>query len=182
MLATAASLLGATHVLAVDCDVDAIHNAQENVDSFDPPLCIDFILDTVHVSSNAPDASGGGGATAAAAVPPALRRCAQRRAFDTVVLNPPFGTKKFKGADMAFLRAATSLVCSLLLAPPHLAAPRVARRVHSSSAAFCNRRNKGRTRRSCHFASQIVDAHAHAAHGTTAVAQRHCTSGRRDAL
>lgn len=35
--------------------------------------------------------------------------CKWRKAFDTVVMNPPFGTKKNAGMDMKFLQAALNL-------------------------------------------------------------------------
>ena len=83
MLSIGAAILGAAHVIGIDVDVDALEIARANIDEFeDPPLPIDLIQSTVQ----------------ALALQPHL-------VADTVIMNPPFGTRQ-KGADMDFLRAA----------------------------------------------------------------------------
>jgi predicted RNA methylase len=83
MLSIGAAILGACHVIGIDLDSDALEIAKENIDEFeDPPLPIDLIQSSVQ----------------ALALQPGLYA-------DTVIMNPPFGTRT-KGADMDFLRAA----------------------------------------------------------------------------
>ncbi len=83
MLSIGAAILGACHVLAIDLDSDALEIAKENIDEFeDPPLPIDLIQSSIQALSLQPGLYA-----------------------DTVIMNPPFGTRT-KGADMDFLRAA----------------------------------------------------------------------------
>lgn len=85
MLSIGAAMLGAQHVVGVDVDDNALQVAQQNVDEYDDPLPIDFIrCDVRQVAAQA------------------------RLRADTVLMNPPFGTRR-KGADMEFLRAAFAL-------------------------------------------------------------------------
>eukprot|EP00878_Enallax_costatus_P032978 GHUV01036340.1.p2 GENE.GHUV01036340.1~~GHUV01036340.1.p2 ORF type:complete len:196 (+),score=32.46 GHUV01036340.1:223-810(+) len=84
MLAIGAALLGSPCVIGVDVDEDALDVALGNCQQFEDPLPIDFIMcDVTQIHR-------------------------QRLHADTVIMNPPFGTK-LKGADMQFLRAACSL-------------------------------------------------------------------------
>eukprot|EP00879_Flechtneria_rotunda_P025023 GHRR01026555.1.p1 GENE.GHRR01026555.1~~GHRR01026555.1.p1 ORF type:complete len:187 (+),score=56.65 GHRR01026555.1:799-1359(+) len=84
MLAIGAALLGSPHVIGMDVDTDALEQAQSNCEQFEDPLPVDFVLcDVAHLHH-------------------------QRLQIDTVIMNPPFGTK-CKGADMQFLRVACSL-------------------------------------------------------------------------
>lgn len=83
MLSIGAAILGACHVIGIDLDSDALEIAKENIDQFeDPSLPIDLIQSSVQALALQP-----------------------RIYADTVVMNPPFGTRT-KGADMDFLRAA----------------------------------------------------------------------------
>ena len=82
MLAIGAAILGACHVVGVDIDDDALEIARANIDEFDDPLPIDLVRCSVAALGRLP-----------------------RLSADTVIMNPPFGTRK-KGADMDFLRAA----------------------------------------------------------------------------
>jgi rRNA N6-adenosine-methyltransferase METTL5 len=83
MLSIGAAILGACHVIAIDLDSDALEIAKENIDEFeDPPLPIDLVQSSVQAIVLQP-----------------------RIYADTVIMNPPFGTRT-KGADMDFLRAA----------------------------------------------------------------------------
>ncbi|XP_073278310.1 uncharacterized protein [Primulina huaijiensis] len=78
-LGLAAALLGAKHVIGIDIDAESIDIASSNADELE--LDVDFIqCDIRHLRWR-----GG--------------------IVDTVVLNPPFGTRK-KGADMEFLSTA----------------------------------------------------------------------------
>jgi predicted RNA methylase len=100
MLSIGAALLGASHVVGLDIDAEALETAVENVCEFGDEdedgegegLPIDFIL------SDIPGLLGQEGEGPS----PLLSRL---RA-DVVLMNPPFGTKKHKGVDMEFLRAA----------------------------------------------------------------------------
>lgn len=89
MLSIGAAVLGAAHVLAIDVDPAALRQATENAADMDVADVIDFVRADVTVgdawSSNR-----------------ALRQ------FDTVVMNPPFGTKR-KGVDIVFLQTAVHL-------------------------------------------------------------------------
>uniref|UniRef100_A0A383WQB4 Uncharacterized protein n=1 Tax=Tetradesmus obliquus TaxID=3088 RepID=A0A383WQB4_TETOB len=85
MLAIGAALLGSPCVVGLDVDADALQVAHDNCEQFEDPLPIDFVLCDVNQLQQQ-----------------------QRLQADTVIMNPPFGTK-MKGADMAFLRAACSL-------------------------------------------------------------------------
>ncbi|KAL2228988.1 UNVERIFIED_CONTAM: rRNA N6-adenosine-methyltransferase METTL5 [Sesamum indicum] len=78
-LGLAAGLLGAEHVIGFDIDAESIEIASLNADELE--LDMDFIqcdIRNLRLSD---------------------------RAIDTVVMNPPFGTRK-KGADMDFLSMA----------------------------------------------------------------------------
>ncbi|KAK9902139.1 hypothetical protein WJX75_005634 [Coccomyxa subellipsoidea] len=81
MLGIGAALLGSSHVIGVDIDSDALETAQANLDSFE-----DIQMDFLQCSISDLDRQ------------PRLRA-------DTVIMNPPFGTRR-KGADVDFLRAA----------------------------------------------------------------------------
>ncbi|KAL0337392.1 UNVERIFIED_CONTAM: rRNA N6-adenosine-methyltransferase METTL5 [Sesamum calycinum] len=78
-LGLAAGLLGAEHVIGFDIDAESIEIASSNADELE--LDMDFIQCDIRN----------------------LRLSDQ--AIDTVVMNPPFGTRK-KGADMDFLSMA----------------------------------------------------------------------------
>jgi rRNA N6-adenosine-methyltransferase METTL5 len=80
MLAIASALMGAAHVVGVDRDEDALALAASNLAHFEG-VSVDFVHADV------------------AALP--LR---SNLKVDTVVMNPPFGTRK-KGIDIQFLEA-----------------------------------------------------------------------------
>mmetsp|Transcript_17307 Transcript_17307/g.55490 ORF Transcript_17307/g.55490 Transcript_17307/m.55490 type:complete len:181 (+) Transcript_17307:290-832(+) len=79
MLGIGAALLGA-QVVGVDVDLDALEVAQDNMEQFEDFNSITFLRCNVE------------------SLPAGLM-------VDTVITNPPFGTRK-KGADMAFLQQA----------------------------------------------------------------------------
>lgn len=108
MLGIAAAIMGAGHVIGIDIDQDALEIAKRNIRGIlfgegdeddeddgddgdeddgdsDPVPSMDLLQMDV---------------TAIRTVP-SLHKCA-----DTVLLNPPFGTKGNKGIDMEFLQAA----------------------------------------------------------------------------
>ena len=80
ILSIASALMGASHVIGIDCDESALETAVSNIDGFDP-LPIDLIHGLV-----TPDRF------------PLSPKC-----VDTVVSNPPFGTRR-AGADLQFLQ------------------------------------------------------------------------------
>lgn len=80
MLSIGAALLGAGHVLGIDADEDALDIARENLDEYEG-MPVDLLCARVESVS------------------------AGMVSVDTVITNPPFGTRS-KGADMEFLRAA----------------------------------------------------------------------------
>lgn len=89
MLSIGAAMLGAGHVVGIDVDPDALHTALENIESYEDHLPIDLICSDVSpFTANYSVKSNNNRLTA-----------------DTVIMNPPFGTRK-KGADIEFLRAA----------------------------------------------------------------------------
>ncbi|KAJ1984278.1 hypothetical protein H4R34_000746 [Dimargaris verticillata] len=102
MLGIAAFLMGAGHVTGLDIDADALGIAQANISKFEVPM--DLVRsDITHPNPVDQDATASLIANEAL-----LRRLS--KTVDTVVMNPPFGTKPGnKGIDMAFLRAALTL-------------------------------------------------------------------------
>lgn len=86
VLSVAAALMGAEHCLAIDIDDEALEVAMENAEQFDGGLNIDYIQGDVRRASG----------------------FSNRFLPDTVVMNPPFGTKNV-GADREFLDSAFSL-------------------------------------------------------------------------
>lgn len=86
VLSIAAALLGADHCFGIDIDDEALEVAMDNADQFDGDLSVDYIQGDV-------------------------RRAVDflyRHRPDTVVMNPPFGTKSV-GADKEFLQTAFAL-------------------------------------------------------------------------
>eukprot|EP00128_Syssomonas_multiformis_P002663 Colp12_sorted_trinity150504_noHs@27457 len=85
-LSIGAMLLGSSYNVGFDIDEDALEIAQRNCDDFE--LDMDFI----HIDVQDSDAFAG-----------------FHKKFDTVLLNPPFGTKNNAGIDMVFLQRAIEL-------------------------------------------------------------------------
>ncbi|EDQ92829.1 uncharacterized protein MONBRDRAFT_14119 [Monosiga brevicollis MX1] len=88
MLSIACALQGADHVLAVDIDSAALDIALDNAARLELEDDIDFVL----ADAPWPLALGPGA-----------------RQVDTVVMNPPFGTKHNAGLDVLFLRRAIEI-------------------------------------------------------------------------
>lgn len=83
MLSIAAAMVGASQVVGVDIDEDALSTARENVVEYDMEDTVDLLrMDVCDMTL--------------------MKR------FDTVVMNPPFGTKRH-GIDMQFLFTAINL-------------------------------------------------------------------------
>eukprot|EP01137_Pigoraptor_chileana_P012014 Opistho-2@63781 len=106
MLSIGAALLGAGHVVGLDIDEDALEIAADNRCEMELDSEIDLVhCDVVAVESREEGAS----AQSATQTPSVSRAPAALRGmqfqFDTVLMNPPFGTKNNRGIDMAFLRA-----------------------------------------------------------------------------
>ena len=91
MLGIGACILGAGHVIGFDIDPAALAIAQENSESLDIDT-LDLVMCNVASTTEKPN--------------PVLTAFAARPQFDTVVMNPPFGTKKNAGMDMLFIRRA----------------------------------------------------------------------------
>ncbi|KAG2210531.1 hypothetical protein INT47_002473 [Mucor saturninus] len=85
ILSIAANILGAGYSVGFDIDPDAIKIAQENSDSFD--VNIDFVNTDLSVATL--DGFQG--------------------KLDTIIMNPPFGTKNNKGVDMVLLKKAIDI-------------------------------------------------------------------------
>ncbi|KAJ2637843.1 hypothetical protein GGF40_002072 [Coemansia sp. RSA 1286] len=98
MLSVAATMMGASSVVGIDIDADALEIAQENIDEFDIGDTVDLVR-----ASLCADAVGSEGELL-------LNEHlvgGMAKKFDTAVLNPPFGTKPGnKGIDLLFLQAA----------------------------------------------------------------------------
>ena len=89
VLGIGSSLLGASYVMGVDIDSDALQIAQSNIGQFE--------LSNVHlVQCSVTD------------LPQLLKRDVVQ--FDTVVMNPPFGTKHNQGLDVLFVETALRCV------------------------------------------------------------------------
>lgn len=121
MLAIACAVVDCDHVLGVDCDAQALAVAQENVANMELQLQVDLLLaklnDQGFVASSGTNHSGGrkGRAGRGGKQKPQLDSEApdllplQSNCVDTVLVNPPFGTKHNPGMDVRFLKAATRL-------------------------------------------------------------------------
>jgi predicted RNA methylase len=121
-------------VIGVDCDMDAIEVARENACSVDLEDTINFILAKVMIRSNEKAAGprrgsgvkkrggrsgrggrGGRGSQSSSQTKSLLIEGAgdgiplKNKCVDTVLTNPPFGTKMNAGIDAQFLRTATRL-------------------------------------------------------------------------
>ncbi|XP_052813906.1 rRNA N6-adenosine-methyltransferase METTL5-like isoform X2 [Mya arenaria] len=89
VLSIGAVMLGASKVTGIDIDEDALEMCRQNADFFD----IENIdLELHDVTSMAPEV---------------IERL--KGTVDTVVMNPPFGTKRNEGIDMEFVKTALHL-------------------------------------------------------------------------
>ncbi|XP_065569750.1 rRNA N6-adenosine-methyltransferase METTL5-like [Artemia franciscana] len=85
ILSIGSSLVGAEAVIGFDIDSEALNTASVNVESYELSN-LDFIQCDVTKLSDS-----------------------YRGMFDTIVMNPPFGTKNNAGIDMKFLKVAVEL-------------------------------------------------------------------------
>ena len=82
-------MLGAGQVISLDIDPDALDIAQSNCEDFDVESTVDFVMCNLNQSASS-----------------LLKYLKERRVVDTVVMNPPFGTKMNKGElDLLLIRA-----------------------------------------------------------------------------
>jgi predicted RNA methylase len=88
MLSVGAAILGAAHVVGLEIDEAAIRIFRENVEGFELTN-IDCVQCDVVQSCEA--------------------LFGEEKKFDTVLMNPPFGTKQNAGIDMKFLKAGLKL-------------------------------------------------------------------------
>lgn len=89
MLSIGSAILEASHCVGFEIDSDALAVAKYNADEMEISN-VDFVQCDVLNDLEEVD-------------------CKWHRAFDTVIMNPPFGTKKNAGMDMKFLKIATLL-------------------------------------------------------------------------
>ncbi|PIK50191.1 putative methyltransferase-like protein 5 [Apostichopus japonicus] len=88
ILTIGAAMLGAGCCIGFDIDEDALSIALENMDEFEIEN-VDFVNVDLSVDGD--------------------YILKWKNNFDTVIMNPPFGTKKNKGIDMTFLKIALDL-------------------------------------------------------------------------
>lgn len=87
ILSIGSAIMEASHVVGFEIDSDAISTAKINLDEMEV-TSVDFVqTDVLNLESEEK----------------------WHKMFDTVVMNPPFGTKKNSGMDMAFLKIAINL-------------------------------------------------------------------------
>ncbi|XP_048245521.1 rRNA N6-adenosine-methyltransferase METTL5-like [Haliotis rufescens] len=91
VLSIGAVMLGAGSVVGIDVDDDALQVCQQNVEEFEIDN-LDLIQQDIRSLTK--------------------NTCNLHKKFDTVIMNPPFGTKHNAGIDMEFLRAGLDLSTS----------------------------------------------------------------------
>jgi len=85
VLAVGCAMLGAGYVLGFDVDPDALQLMSENVEDFEMDNLDAINIDVKNIGDG------------------------WHKKFDTVVMNPPFGTKHNKGLDLLFLQTGLNL-------------------------------------------------------------------------
>ncbi|KAH6571522.1 hypothetical protein BASA61_002669 [Batrachochytrium salamandrivorans] len=108
ILTCASAMMGAAVNIGVDIDSDALAQAHNNFDELDIQVDlvqadVQILLDTQlrALGTDHPEASSSGNDHHNGGV--------QGLLADTVLMNPPFGTKNNKGIDMVFLRVASRI-------------------------------------------------------------------------
>lgn len=94
MLSIGSAILGSSHVVGFDIDSEALAVAKNNVDEMEIGT-VDFVQCDVLCDL-------------------AAEGSLWRKSFDTVIMNPPFGTKKNTGMDMSFLKTAIQLSANVV--------------------------------------------------------------------
>lgn len=89
MLTIGCAILESSHCIGFEIDDEALAIAKNNVEEMEIPN-VDFVQCDVLNDLERSD-------------------CIWHKKFDTIFLNPPFGTKKNAGMDMKFLKVATQL-------------------------------------------------------------------------
>lgn len=107
ILSIGTALLGASYVLGIDIDQDALDVCQENIEIYDLETIDLLQLDISKVRSQVKDDESE--TETDCAVKCCLDLQKFYKCFDTVVTNPPFGTKQNKGIDMIFLQTALAM-------------------------------------------------------------------------
>ncbi|KAJ2745329.1 hypothetical protein GGI20_002261 [Coemansia sp. BCRC 34301] len=100
MLSVAASIMGASSVVGIDIDADALETARDNIMDLEVGDMVDLMQASVCVKhTHTGELSLNDDLVAK-----------MRGKFDTAILNPPFGTKPGnKGIDVLFLQAACAM-------------------------------------------------------------------------
>ncbi|CAL6416109.1 unnamed protein product [Bathycoccus prasinos] len=125
VLAIGAKLMGAGHVLGIDVDRDALEECKENLETYEPELEVELCLmdvvelirrydnddededeDDVEEEEEEEEEKSENDEAAVKSV--AKRKDYVWPRADTVLTNPPFGTRR-KSADVAFLAAAMKM-------------------------------------------------------------------------
>jgi len=91
MLSIGCGMMDAGQVISLDIDDGALDICQNNVNEFELDSTID-LLNVNIVEDNI-----------------LMKYLSERKLIDTVIMNPPFGTKKNKGMDIKFLQQAISV-------------------------------------------------------------------------
>eukprot|EP00962_Isochrysis_galbana_P021128 scaffold6226_cov117-Isochrysis_galbana.AAC.5 len=104
VLGIGAAMMGASHVVAVDIDSQALEVAAENVAEFEVPVDL-VCCDVLQLSLRKQALGAVGSADGATAT-----ESRWTGLFDVVLMNPPFGTRPDNnGMDVAFLRVGLAL-------------------------------------------------------------------------
>lgn len=108
VLGIGAALLGASYVLGVDIDQDALELCQENIETLDLEnidlLQLDVTNLTSEHSSSTVESESSNSGKDCSSISGKFHKC-----FDTVIMNPPFGTKNNEGIDMKFVQIALDM-------------------------------------------------------------------------
>lgn len=88
VLSIGSVMLGAQMVLGIDVDADALETFKENMEAFEMEDNVQMVLANVTDEDSLEQ---------------------MHKKFDTVIMNPPFGTKHNKGIDMLFVKQGLKL-------------------------------------------------------------------------
>ena len=113
VLAIGAKLMGAGHVLGIDVDRDALEECKENLETYEPELEVELcLMDVVELIRRFDDDEDEEEEEDVEEEEEKSENVKRKDYVwpkaDTVVTNPPFGTRR-KGADVAFLAAAMKM-------------------------------------------------------------------------
>ena len=112
VLAIGAKLMGAGHVLGIDVDRDALEECKENLETYEPELevelCLMDVVELIRRYDDDEDEEEEEDVEEEEKSENVKRKDYVWPRADTVLTNPPFGTRR-KGADVAFLAAAMKM-------------------------------------------------------------------------